>query len=57
MNEKLKYFLINFASYYVIVSLGIWVLSVLFGITGLYLLRVIVALGFAYAKPIWFNKN
>lgn len=53
MNTKVKNFLINAGLYYVGVSLFIGVLSILFGITGFYLLRVIVALAFAYHRPIY----
>jgi hypothetical protein len=49
---KSKKFYIDFAIYYVGISLVVGFISLLTGFGGLYLIRILVSLWLAYTKPI-----
>jgi hypothetical protein len=47
----MKKYLISFAIWYVILSLGVFIMFILFGLSGFILVRIIVSLILAYFKP------
>lgn len=49
----MKKFLINTAIWYVLLSLGMFVMFILFNVTGHLGIRLILALIFAYLKPFY----
>ena len=51
--KKMKNYLINAAIWYVILSLGMFVMFILFNLTGHLGIRLILALIFAYIKPLY----
>jgi hypothetical protein len=47
----MKKYLISFAIWYLLISGGIFILFILFGISGFFLIRIIASLILAYVKP------
>lgn len=47
----MKKYLISFAIWYLLISAGMFVMFILFGLSGFFLIRMIASLILAYVKP------